>query len=91
MAGRYDSDPFQEEDVNPFAVSSPISPTSSLLGTFLVIDAIVGDLVRHLDHCVRSDVSLGSQRVRSFPVALSASRNWIIVSRFLILTATFGV
>ncbi|RRT60698.1 hypothetical protein B296_00033037, partial [Ensete ventricosum] len=91
MAGRYDSDPFQEEDVNPFAVSSTICPTSSLLGTFLVIDAVVGDLDRHLAHSVRSDVSLGSQLVRLFPVALSAPRNWIIVSRFLILTATFGV
>ncbi|RZS08880.1 hypothetical protein BHM03_00039915 [Ensete ventricosum] len=91
MAGRYDSDPFQEEDVNPFAVSSTICPTSSLLGMFLVIDAVVGDLDRHLAHSVRSDVSLGSQLVRLFPVALSAPRNWIIVSRFLILTATFGV
>ncbi|RWW60386.1 hypothetical protein BHE74_00032621 [Ensete ventricosum] len=61
MAGRYDSDPFQEEDVNPFAVSSTICPTSSLLGMFLVIDAVVGDLDRHLAHSVRSDVSLGSQ------------------------------
>ncbi|RWW07122.1 hypothetical protein GW17_00029512 [Ensete ventricosum] len=63
MAGRYDSDPFQEEDVNPFAVSSTICPTSSLLGMFLVIDAVVGDLDRHLAHSVRSDVSLELQTI----------------------------
>jgi hypothetical protein len=29
MAGRYDSNPFEEEDVNPFSVRAPDPPPSS--------------------------------------------------------------
>ena len=31
MAGRYDSNPFEEEDVNPFSVRAPDPPPSSLV------------------------------------------------------------
>lgn len=37
MAGRYDRNPFEEEEVNPFSVSSSLSPNLYFLLFWLIL------------------------------------------------------